>query len=39
LNAKNLAEKEDIQIKYYTIIYDAIEELQSCDGRFAFSEI
>jgi translation initiation factor IF-2 len=28
-NAKSLAEKEDIQIKYYTIIYDAIEELKS----------
>ena len=29
LNAKNLAEKEDIQIKYYTIIYDAIEEIKA----------
>jgi translation initiation factor IF-2 len=28
-NAKGLAEKEDIQIKYYTIIYDAIEEIKS----------
>ncbi|MDB5227624.1 MAG: infB [Bacteroidota bacterium] len=29
LNAKNLAEKEDIQIKYYTIIYDAIDEIKA----------
>lgn len=28
-NARNLAEKEDIQIKYYTIIYDAIEEIKA----------
>ena len=29
MNAKGLAEKEDIQIKYYNIIYDAIEEIKS----------
>ncbi|HQV77165.1 MAG TPA: translation initiation factor IF-2 [Chitinophagales bacterium] len=29
MNAKSLAEKEDIQIKYYNIIYDAIEEIKS----------
>ena len=29
MNAKVLAEKEDIQIKYYNIIYDAIEEIKS----------
>ena len=29
LNARVLAEKEDIQIKYYNIIYDAIEEVKS----------
>ena len=29
MNAKALAEKEDIQIKYYNIIYDAIEEIKA----------
>jgi translation initiation factor IF-2 len=29
LNAKALAEKEDIQIKYYNIIYDAIDEIKA----------
>jgi translation initiation factor IF-2 len=29
MNAKALAEKEDIQIKYYNIIYDAIDEIKS----------
>ncbi len=29
LNAKNLADQEDIQIKYYTIIYDAIDEIKA----------
>ena len=29
LNAKNLAEKEGIQIKYYSIIYDAIDEIKA----------
>ncbi|MEZ5053421.1 MAG: translation initiation factor IF-2 [Chitinophagales bacterium] len=29
MNAKSLAEKEDIQIKYYNIIYDAIEEIKA----------
>lgn len=28
-NAKNIAEKEDIQIKHYSIIYDAIDEIKS----------
>ncbi|MCC6570630.1 MAG: translation initiation factor IF-2 [Chitinophagales bacterium] len=29
MNAKALAEKEDIQIKYYNIIYDAIDEIKA----------
>ena len=29
MNAKVLAEKEDIQIKYYNIIYDAIDEIKA----------
>ena len=37
LSARKLAEKEQIDIRLYSIIYDAINEIQRCNGRYAFS--
>ena len=35
--ARKIAEKEEIDIRLYSIIYDAIEELKISNGRYAFS--
>ncbi len=37
VQARRNAEKDGVEIRLYSIIYDAIEEVKKCDGRYAFS--